>query len=250
MQVAHFLEADLRPWAAGLAAALFPPDTEQQSTFLPQRKSRRLASRGVSEAPARSGSASAAAAAVSSAARREAAWRCLEELRPLHGAVRAVLRASEVPLLEQLPRTPAGWQPALVRCLVFGGALTLWYHEATACCDVLRALRGVVRSLTLRMTDTCQDANEADLPEAGEPRVCTAVTALPQLRTIALIQDEDMVESFPVWPLLLALSRLTRLAELELHWHEEDDGDAVLGPPPCLPTTLTRLDLVLSLIHI
>ena len=98
MQVAHFLEADLRPWAAALAAALFPPDAAQQR-------------------PTVGTSAAAAAAAVSSAAHHARAWQCLEAVRPLDGVLRAVLRAStlsKLPLLEQLPRTPAEWQPALI----------------------------------------------------------------------------------------------------------------------------------------
>ena len=87
--------------------------------------------RGVSKAPARSGSASAAMVA-SAAAHRQRAWRCLDQLRPLHGAVDAVLRASQLPLLEQLPRMPAEWQPAAIGSRGVAGALELSDSEATA----------------------------------------------------------------------------------------------------------------------
>ena len=94
MQVAHFLEADLQPWAAALAAALFAPQPPPH-------------------------------AATAGTACRESAWRCMEDLKPLDGAVDAVLRASELPLLEQLPRAPAEWQPAVIGCHAVAGALEL-----------------------------------------------------------------------------------------------------------------------------
>ena len=108
MQVAHFLEADLQPWAAALAAALF-------STL--------------NQAPAAAGSSAAAEAA--------GLWWCLEELAPLHEAVDTVLRASRLPLPEQLPRTPAAWRPAVIGSHVEAGALTLDSATAAACCDAM-----------------------------------------------------------------------------------------------------------------
>ena len=230
--MAHFLEADLQPWAAALAAALFAPDAAHQSTVLP-----RLASSRVRDAPSRSAAATAEA---SSAARPEGAWRCLEELRPLHGAVDAVLRAAKLPLLEQLPRTPAEWQPALIDGHVVHGKLELSYREAAACCDAMHAVRGV-HALTLRGSATAQDDTEIEA-EVIELGACTAVASLSTLRTLNLVQDSAIGATFPVWPLLLALTRLTHLAELVLHCEGFDD-DAALGLPLCLPNTLTRLHL-------
>ena len=229
VQVAHFLEANLRPWAAPLAAALFCPISAQH-------KARQLASPGVRDAPAQSGSASAAAV-VSSAARRESAWRCLEELRPLHGAAESVLRASELPLLEQLPLTPARWGPAVIDSHVVDGALDLSYLEAAFCCNPMHAVHGV-HALTLHGSSVASDDTQAELLEQ---RACTAVEALSRLRTIKLTQDFGTCASLPVLALLLAVTRLTQLAELELHWHQ-DNGN-VPGPPICLPTSLTRLHL-------
>ena len=236
--MAHFLEADLQPWAAALAEALFAPDAAQQSTVLPQRKARRLASPGVRDAPAPTGSA-AATAEVSSAERREGAWLCLEELRPLHGAVDAVLHAAKLPLLDQLPRTPAGWQPALIDSHVVDGKLVLSYRKAAACCDAMHAVRGV-HTLTLNVDTTAEDDTEAEVIELS---ICTAMASLSILRTVKLFQGSGIGASFPVWPLLLALTRLTQLAELVLHCH---DVEAAQGLPFCLPTTLTCLDLAIT----
>ena len=161
--MAHFFDANLRPWAAALAAALFAPAPAQPSLRrserrargverhsvgerAPERKSPRVASRGVSAAPARRRSVTPLA--VSRAARRGSAWQQLEELRQLDGAVDAVLRASQLPLFEQLPRTPAEWQPAVIGSRTAAGALELSYREADACCDATHAVRGV-HTLTL-----------------------------------------------------------------------------------------------------
>ena len=253
LQAAHFLEADLQPWAAALAAALFAPDTAQNSPSAarrpgrrargaprrsaPERRSTRLASRGVRAAPPRRANA-AAAAVVSSAARGERAWRCLEELRPLDGAVEAVLRASELPLFEQLPRTPAEWQPEAIGGRAVAGALELSYREAVACCDAMHAVRNV-HTLTLHS----KGASSA-VTQVGEPLACAAVAALSTLRTLKLCQgtggyaaENDKV---PL-TLLPALTRLSQLAELELHCPNAEL--VTLAPPLGLLTTLTRLDV-------
>ena len=232
--MAHFLEADLQPWAAALIAALFAPDAAQQSTALPPRKARRLASPGVREAPAPSGSGAAAAVVSSNAARRDGAWQCLEELRPLHGAVDAVFRASRWPLIDQLPRTPAVWQPALIDSHVFHGALELSYREAAACCGAMHAVRGV-HTLTLRYFPQEKEAEVGD--------ACTAVASLSTLRTLKLGRPCPMAvsESSPVYSLLLPL---TQLAALEMRWDFDRGGVTAVTPPPlCFPTTLTRLEL-------
>ena len=238
--MAHFLEADLQPWAAALAAVLFATNTAQHSTVPPQRKARRLASRDVSEAPPPSGSA--AGAVVSSAARRESAWHCLEELRPLHGAADAVFHAAKLPpLLEQLPRTPAEWQPAVIGSRAVAGELVLSFREAAACCDVMHAVRGV-HTLILQGGVTAQDATEV---VATDRSASTAVASLSTLRTFKLTQDSGIGAAFPGPSLLLALTRLTQLVELELHWR---DGDAAAVPRPPLRvlTTLTRLYLAID----
>ena len=156
MQVAHFLEADLRPWSVALAAALFAPDASP-------------------EPPALSGSAAAAAAVANGAAPCESPWQCLDELRSFHGAVDAVLRASRLPLLEQLPRTPAEWQPVAIGSRAVAGALELSYREAAACCDAMHAVRGV-QSLCFYWSEAMEDASGAEA--GGAQRACSALASL------------------------------------------------------------------------
>ena len=104
--MAHFLEADVQPWAAALSAALFGADPWH-----------------VQSPPY--------------------AWERLEEIATLGDTVEAVLRRWRMPLLEQLPRTPAEWQPAVIGSRAVAGALELSYHELTACCNAMHAVRGV-----------------------------------------------------------------------------------------------------------
>ena len=232
--MAHFLEADLRPWACALAAALFAPHAVQPSTVMPQRKARGLASRDVSEAPGRSGSASAAML-VSSKAHRESAWRRLEELRPLDGAVDAVFRASRLPLAEQLPRTPAEWQPAAISSRAVDGALELSYREAAVCCIAMHAVRGV-HSLTLALHGASRIAMQADTGE----RACAALASLSTLRTLKLGTDGLLDDTFP-GALAPGLPRLAQLKAFEVHWGNHDP--AALARPLGRLTTLTRLDV-------
>ena len=177
--MAHFLEADLRPWAVATAAKIFVPEPSQQPSFLTVD--------------------AAAAAVVNRAERREHAWQCLEELRPLDGAVDAVLRASELSLLEQLRCTSAERLPAVIGSRVVAGALELSYLAAAACCDAMHAVRGV-HTLTLLMTraetgeddeDEDDDEDDDDLyvddeTEVAVQRACAAVPSLPELRTLRL----------------------------------------------------------------
>ena len=177
-QVAHFLEADLRPWAVAIAAKVFVPEPAQQPPFLT--------------------AAAAAAAVVSRAERREQAWQCLEELRPLDGAVDAVLLASEVPLLEQLRCTSAERQPAVIGSRVVAGALELSYRAAAACCDAMHAVRGV-HTLTLLMTlsDNADNGDEDDSEKAemAVQRACNAVPSLTELRTLRLLRYTSIPDS-------------------------------------------------------
>ena len=212
MQVAHFLEADLRPWGAALANALFAPESG-------------------------SAAAAAAAAVVNSAAPcdSDSAWQCLEELRPLDGAVDAVLRAWRAPLLGKLPRTPAEWQPAVIGAEAISGSLDLSYSEAVACCDAMHAVRGV-HTLSFCWSDALVDGSEAEAE-----RACTAVASLPKLRTLEVGHDDASLFGPVAHALVSALTRLTELQELSMHW--EDASLAVLARPLGLLTTLTRLDL-------
>ena len=79
-------------------------------------------------------------------------WRRLDELAPLGDAVDAVLRTPGLPLHAKLPRTPAQWQPAVIRSHAADGALTLFDEEAVACSGAMHAVSGV-HSLTLDVTD-------------------------------------------------------------------------------------------------
>ena len=194
---------------------------------------------------------------VSSAAPRESAWYCLEELRPLHGAADGVLRAAKLPLLEQLRRTPAEWQPAVIGSRAVAGALELSYSEAAACCDTMHAVRGV-HTLTLNTFPRTA--------ETGEPRVCTAVASLSTLRTLKLGQDRDILMSVasPEHSLLRVLTRVAQLAALEMTWgcdrgslpaprlvcmpparrrSRRIRAASLATTPLCLPITLTRLVL-------
>ena len=260
MQVAHFLEADLQPWAAALAAALFAPEPAQSSQSAagrpgrkargaprrsaPERKSLRLASRGVRSAPARSASA-AAAAGVSCAARCEAAWWCLEELTPLDSAVDAVLRAAELPLLEQLPRTPAAWRPAAIGSRADAGVLELSYRELAACCDAMHAVRGVHTLTVCKSFGASEHPRE---PGTGE-RACAALSSLSMLRTLRLRRVSSQAwDDAAAVRLAPALPRLTQLEELALRWGSFHDP-AVLARPLGLITTLTRLELYINAAH-
>ena len=90
VQVAHYLDADLQPWAAALAAALFADASVPAAEAQPSHQLEE------NEAQAE------AAPASNSLALLQPAWRRLDELARLSGATDAVLRAWRRPLLEQL----------------------------------------------------------------------------------------------------------------------------------------------------
>ena len=168
--MAHFLEADLQPWAAALAAALFAPQPDEKLC--------------------------------------QQSWNLLDALAPLGDAVDTVLRASELPLLEQLPRTPAEWQPAVIGSRAVAGALELSYGEAAACYDAKGA--------------TARDAWHA---ATAESHACTA--SLSTLRALRFcFHDECLPGSCVLAPLVDA---------------------AVLARPLCVLTTLTRLDVSVAI---
>ena len=243
MQVAHFLEADLRPWGKALASALFARDAAQQPAAL-------------------GGSAPAA--------HRDSAWQVLDDLTPLHGTVDAVLREWRGRLLDQLRRAPAEWQPALIGAKAIGGWLGLTYHEAAACCDAMHAVRGV-ESLCFHWSDAlpypdepaaltreafdeeqataAAEANAArfvpypSAAEAGAQRACTAVAALSTLRGLE-VGGETSVFGAIAHALAPALPRLTQLHTLQLYWGDDDLG--ALAQPLGLLTTLTRLRLCIE----
>ena len=171
--MAHFLEADLQPWVPLLAAALL--------------------------------------ASSHTAAQHEAAWWHLDELAPLGDTISTVLRASRLPLRQQLPLTPPELQPAVISSHVVAGALTLDFAEAAACCDVMHAVEQVhVLSLEL-------------LPERGEKwkaaeeavllQVRAAVASLPALQSLS-VRVSDYAHGDGLALLLPALSRLSQLESL------------------------------------
>ena len=166
----------------------------------------------------------------------------------MDGAVDAVLRASELPLLEQLLRTPAAWQSAVIDSRAVAGVLELSYREAAACCDAMHAVRGV-HTLTLHSKGASDAATDVTAAEAGEPRACAAVASLSTLRTLKLCQDgSSAVDDQVPLALLLALTRLSQLAELELRCENVDL--VALAPPLGFLTTLVRLDVSESLVGV
>ena len=129
MKVAHYLDADLEPWAAALAAALFV-----EPAF------------PAAEAPHKLGASAAQAETALASDHLEllqAAWGRLDELARFGGATDAVLRAWRRPLLEQLPLTPAEWQPALIASHAADGALELDFAMADACRGAVHAVHDV-----------------------------------------------------------------------------------------------------------
>ena len=186
LQVAHFLEADLQPWAAALAAKLFPSECNDE-----QPGNRESPATGDAHAPNaaalpqqavqldtmhRSGRLTAATTAP-----RLEVWRRLDALTPLGDAVDTVLRASRLPLLEQLPRTPAEWRPALIGSHAVAGALALHATEAAACCDAMHAVRDV-HSLTLDLQP--RDAPGSVLsPVPAQPRCLSGCGLVPFAKT-------------------------------------------------------------------
>ena len=155
MQVAHFLEADLQPWGAALAAALFATEPKQ---------------------PSDEASTDAGALICGSVARSKGTWEHLEELKPLGDAVDAVLRGWRLPLREQVLRTPAEWQPVVIGSHAVAGALELTSDDTMACGDNMQAVH-TVHTCTVHLNWPAQGKELYAISAAG---------TLPELRALHL----------------------------------------------------------------
>ena len=248
MQVAHFLEADLQPWAAALAATLFgsldllaaAPTDELPEASPPvwRAMTRVLVNRF-------KGSGAQLRGASSQAAACRQAWRHLDELAPLGDAADAVLRAWRLPLREQLPLTPAAWRPAVISSHVEGGRLALDGTEVAACSD--DAMRGVhgVHSLALDLTPHACGA--ADLWAVQKGAHC-AIASLPALRALTLCcsgswarQHEILLQ--PLLNHLLTQTLPTNAAEFRGMSVDELDATTLVAPLET-PSAITRLELI------
>ena len=222
LQLAHFLEADLKPWAAALAAALFSgaavPSTAEQPGDLVQ---------GCTAA------ADTAAASSNNVVLWEDAWRRLDELAPLGDAVDAVLRAWRLPLLEQLPHTPAEWQLAVIGSHAVAGALAVSYDTAAACRGAMHAVHAV-HSLTVSPPAAPQQVDLA----------LHAVASMPALRSLKFLWDTVHYSSLMDQHALAEL--LTRLSQLEgLRIADTAIDATALAKPLGTLTALTALELTL-----
>ena len=182
VQVAHFLEADMQRWAAALAAALFAPQPADEDSSLPTtpalgdgaeaRRKRPRNKRGYDNKPSMHTRS------------RERLWQLLDELTPLDNAVDAVLRASRQPLLEQLPLTPAAWQPAVIGSHAVAGALTLHSDQAAACSSAMHAVHDV-HTLSIELSPAGGQRNGRNA-RGLRRALCSAVATLPALHTLDL----------------------------------------------------------------
>ena len=200
--MAHYLEADLQPWADALTAALFADGDGGLSTK-----------------------------------HRARPWNLLDELKPLGDAVDPVLRAWRLPLLQQLPRTPAEWQPAVLRSHTVAGALTLSADEAAACSDAMPAVHGV-HSLTLYGFSTNGKRAETDTQ-----RLCRVAASMPTLHSFSATDCEthELACFLAVAPALTSLPQLVCL-DLRLRSVTQSEAAAVALALAGLPA-LTRLSL-------
>ena len=164
--MAHFLEADVQPWAAVLARTFFAP------TLAAAEASQQAS-------PLTSQTQAGEEQAGSSADGLQDAWRRLDELAPLGGAVDAVLRAWRLPLLKQLPLAPAAWHPALLHSHITAGQLELSCAAAVSC-DAMHALSDV-HTVTLDLEESTADGSDA---EVMAHRVRSALASLRTLRSL------------------------------------------------------------------
>ena len=212
-QVAHFLEADLHPWAAAIAAIVFPPSKRQPLWRL-----------GVQPSDLDTTPRDVAA--------EYNTWQRLGELTGFDGAVDAILRAWRLPLLEQLPRTPAAWQPAVIRSRAIAGVVTLKHAEAAACSNAMDAFHGVAHTFVLDQ-----------VPADALQRTCTAIASLRDVRTLR-IEEDFMYDSATVLSVAPALSHLSQLARLAIVGAGiSSAGAAALAQTLRMLTALTALDL-------
>ena len=228
MQVAHFLDADLQPWAAALAAALFtdpafPPAAAQYSHQVEGNDAK-----------------AEVASAGNNLVIRQAVWRRLDELARLGGAADAVLRAWRLPLREQLPLTPAEWQPAVIGSHAVSGVFQLRLPTASACRGAMHAVHDV-HSLSLDFSRRNQSPTTTELKDIRQ--TLHAVATMPALRSV----DVDLSRSRCtriVEELSPALSNLPQLASLRLNGSRIGAaGAAALVPLLGALTALTALDL-------
>ena len=182
VQVAHFLEADMQRWAAALATALFAPQPAVEDSTVVQPTTQ--AEGAGAEARRKRLSCNGDTASRPDWQARERLWDLLAELVPLADAVDAVLRASRRPLREQLPLTPAEWQPAVIGSHAVAGALALHSDQAAACSSAMHAVHDV-HTLTLKVSPDGSPRNGRDARETRRA-LCTAVATLPSLRTLHL----------------------------------------------------------------
>ena len=259
VQVAHYLDADLQPWAAALAAALFAdasvPAAEAQTPHQLEG----------SEAQAEEAPASKSLELL------QPAWRRLDELARFGGATDAVLRAWRRPLLEQLPLTPAEWQPALIRSHATDGALELDFPTADACRSAVHAVHDVHTlsldfswprrraategiSLTLQAVATMPALRSVELdlsrkvrltrnrPSGIVEQLSPALSSLPQLVSLRLNGNGiGAAGAAALAPLLGALTALTLLCLGENKFGEE--GTEALAPALSRLSRLAVLDL-------
>ena len=200
--MAHYLEADLQLWADALTEALFADGDGGLSTE-----------------------------------HRASLWHPLDELAPLGDAVDTVLRASRLPLLQQLLRTPAEWQPAVLRNHTVAGALELSDADAAACSDAMPAVHGV-HSLTLYGFST-----NAKRAETDTQRLCRVVASMPTLHSFSATDCEthELAYLLAVAPALTSLPQLVCL-DLRLRSVTQSEAAAVALALAGLPA-LTRLRL-------
>ena len=209
VQVAHFLEAELLPWATALAAALFsPPEHALQQD-------------------SRAANAS------------EETWEHLHALAPLGDAVDTVLRASRLPLLEQLPLTPAEWRPAVISSHTIDDALTLTGAEAAACCDDMHSVCEV-EMLTLNLQASAA-AESGAVATSEQHRACSAVAAMPALRELVATGRMGAAGAASLAPTLSRLSQLQGLGLSSIDMRA--GGAAALAGPLGHLTALTWLAL-------
>ena len=160
MQFAHYLDADLQPWATALAAALFPVAAVPTAEVQPP---------GQLEGDA----AQAVEATSSRLVRWQDAWRRLRELAPLGDTIVTVLRAWRLPLHEQLPLTPAEFQPAVICTHAVNGSLKLDVATADACHGAVHAVHDV-HTLSLDFLAPSRKGDQPHFERGG----CNAGTAL------------------------------------------------------------------------
>ena len=239
--MAHFLEADLQPWAAALANSLGLFASEPQLPLPPTPSQPRPpfaleAVPAASDGPTPCEDRQLPGDALAPLDDAADVWRRLDELAPLGDAVDAVLRTPGLPLHAKLPRTPAQWQPAVIRSHAADGALTLFDEEAVACSGAMHAVCGV-HSLALELTDRPRKSEyEGKIVEAA----CSIVRSQPALQAFALRTQCSCMAS-----LAPALGRLSQLARLDLsHCRLDHQGSAAhLAEHLGHFTALTFLDL-------